>query len=194
MRDSCFARGNIPMTKHEVRAVSLAKLALFPGAVLWDVGAGTGSVSIEAGQYLREVGSGAVYAVEREPEGVRLIRENRARLLPGWEGIKVICGRAPEALSSLPAPTHVFIGGSGGNLHAIIRRILDKNREARIVVNAVTAETLAACLEAVEIFGFSDHECVQVAVSRLEQTGRCHMYRARNPVHIIRMEGAIRWS
>lgn len=192
MEDSRFVRGNIPMTKSEVRAVSLAKLSLFPGAVFWDVGAGTGSVSVEAGLYLRQVGGGAVYAVERNQEGIRLIEENREKFLPGWEGFHVISGTAPDALSSLPAPTHVFIGGSGGKLHAIIRQVLEKNREARIVVNSITAETTAECLEAVEAFGFSDYEFVQVSVSRLEKAGRYHMHRSQNPVYIIRLEGAER--
>ena len=83
MEDSQFVRGDIPMTKSEVRAVSLSKLSLCPGAVFWDVGAGTGSVSVEAGLYLRQIG-GAVYAVERNQEGIRLIEENGKCFLPGW--------------------------------------------------------------------------------------------------------------
>ena len=186
MEDSQFVRGDIPMTKSEVRAVSLSKLSLCPGAVFWDVGAGTGSVSVEAGLYLRQIG-GAVYAVERNQEGIRLIEENGKCFLPGWEDFHIISGTAPEALSSLPAPTHVFIGGSGGKLHEIIRLVLEKNRKARIVINSVTAETTAECLDAVKAFHFSHYEFVQVAVSRLEKVGRYHMHRSQNPVYVIRL-------
>lgn len=190
MEDSLFVRGQIPMTKSEVRAVSLSKLSLVKGAVFWDVGAGTGSVSIEAGRYLELAGGGTVYAVERNPEGIRLIEENRRHLLPDWKGFHLISGRAPEALQALPAPTHVFIGGSGGQLREILKLVLEKNGDARIVINSITAETLAECLELVKEFSFSSYEIVQVAVSRLEKAGRYHLQMGQNPVYVIRLEGA----
>ena len=121
MRDDRFIRGSLPMTKSEVRAVSLSKLELVPGAVLWDVGAGTGSVAVEAARLLGQMRDGAgaqegaaVYAIEKEEEGIRLIRENKARLAPDFKAFHAICGRAPAALKELPAPSQVFWRGIRG--------------------------------------------------------------------------------
>lgn len=191
MDDSVFVRGKVPMTKSEVRAVSISKLSLGEGAVFWDVGAGTGSVSVEAGSFLRLTG-GSVYAVERNEEGIALIEANRDRHLSGWKDFHVIRGTAPEALEDLPAPTHVFIGGSGGQLRPVVRLVLKKNPSAVIVVNAVTAETVSACLELVKEFAFSQYEFVQIAVSRLEKAGSCHLQRGQNPVYVIRLGEAVR--
>ncbi len=102
----------------------------------------------------------AVYAVEKEEEGIRLIRENKARLVPGFDAFHPIWGRAPEALYALPAPSHVFIGGSGGALRQIVEVVLEKNERARIVANVAALETLAQCMESLsrakEHMAFSD--------------------------------------
>ena len=118
--DEDFIRGNVPMTKEEVRAVSIARLRLTEDAVVWDVGAGTGSVSVEAARSGDRI---RVYAVEKNPDAVELIRENRKKFRT--DGIRVISGRAPEALGRLEAPTHVFIGGSSGNLREILKTSAD---------------------------------------------------------------------
>ena len=232
MRDEHFIRGSLPMTKSEVRAVSLSKLELTPGAVFWDVGAGTGSVAVEAARLLGQMGGAggvstyrsetdgdgvwearpdgdgvwkarpdggcaggarahagaAVYAVEKEEEGIRLIRENKARLVPGFDAFHPIWGRAPEALYALPAPSHVFIGGSGGALRQIVEVVLEKNERARIVANVAALETLAQCMEIMEAFRFKEQEIVQVAAARVERMGRYHRQKAMNPVFVVTMQ------
>lgn len=193
MRDELFIRGSLPMTKSEVRAVSLSKLDLGRGALFWDIGAGTGSVSIEGAAFLNRMGGdepgGGVYAIEKEEEGIRLIEENRKRFIPDASQFHIIKGCAPEALEGLPAPTHVFIGGSGGRLREILEVIWEKNPEARIVVNAVTAETLAACMEIVKSGMVTFYEVVQIMVSRMENIGPYHMQRGENPVFVITLQG-----
>ena len=141
--DREFIRGDVPMTKEEVRAVSIAALRLTSDAVVYDIGAGTGSVSVEAALS----GTGIrVYAVEKNPEAVSLICQNRKKFRA--DGIRVVSGKAPEALEDLEAPTHVFIGGSAGNLKDILRTVLERSPEARIVVNAISLETVSEAMEA----------------------------------------------
>ena len=182
--DSEFIRGDVPMTKSEVRAVSLSKLGLSSDSVVWDIGAGTGSVSVECALAAFE---GTVYAVEKEADAAELIRQNMIKF--GTENISVVEGTAPGALGSLPAPTHVFIGGSSGNIREIINVILKKNPTARIVANTVTLESqndIAACAS---VFGFSCFECVTVNISRSQKVGRYNMMRAQNPVSVFTMQG-----
>lgn len=191
MRDDMFIRGSLPMTKSEVRAVSLSKLELTGGSVFWDIGAGTGSVAVEAASLLMQMGGAedsAVYAVEKEAEGICLIRQNRERLVPGFCNFHLVEGRAPEVLEQLPPPSHVFIGGSGGELQRIIALILRKNPKVRIVINTVTIETLTECMELIRKFGFADYEIVQVSVSRMERAGRYHLQKAQNPVYVIALK------
>ena len=200
MRDDRFIRGSLPMTKSEVRAVSLSKLELVPGAVLWDVGAGTGSVAVEAARLLGQMRDGtgahggaaqegaAVYAIEKEEEGIWLIRENKARLAPDFKAFHAICGRAPAALKELPAPSHVFIGGSGGALEAVVETVLEKNEKARLVANVATLETLAVCTRVLETFRFTDQEIVQVAAARMEKAGRYLIQKALDPVFLVTMQ------
>ena len=121
------------MTKQEVRAVTLSKLALTKSAVCWDVGAGTGSVSLEMAACCED---GRVYAIEHKANACALIEKNKLHL--GVTNVEVVEGEAPEALEALEAPTHVFIGGSSGNLRAILECVLRKNPKARIVMNTVT--------------------------------------------------------
>lgn len=203
MQDHEFIRGSLPMTKSEVRAVSLSKLELTPGAVFWDVGAGTGSVSIEAARALMWMdkgdlaaedgaarqGKSHVYAIEKEEEGICLIEKNRKKHVPGYGAFSVIHGTAPGALEVLPAPTHVFIGGSRGELPLIVRLVLKKNPRARLVINVVTAESLFACMQLIGQFSFVAYEIIQVAVTRLEPVGPYHMQKAQNPVYIVVLQG-----
>lgn len=183
--DEAFIRGNVPMTKEEVRAVSLARLRLTEDAVVWDVGAGTGSVSVEAARSGERI---RVYAVEKNPDAVELIRENRKKFRT--DGIRVISGRAPEALGCLEAPTHVFIGGSSGNLREILTCVLEKNRDARIVINAISLETVKEVMEAAESGLLTHPEITQVSVARSRELGRYHMMTGQNPVYIISAGGA----
>ncbi|MBC8569295.1 precorrin-6y C5,15-methyltransferase (decarboxylating) subunit CbiE [Zongyangia hominis] len=182
--DGFFHRGKTPMTKSEVRCVVLSRLRLKERDIIWDVGAGTGSVSVEAALTARR---GFVYAVERNPEAAGLIRKNREKA--GAWNLRVVEGEAPGALSSLPAPDKVFIGGSGGNLPEILALIKQRNPRARVVFTAITLETLSAGLEALERLDFGDVEVSQLSVARTERVGRTHMLKGQNPVFILSGEG-----
>ncbi|MBE6725856.1 MAG: precorrin-6A reductase [Ruminococcaceae bacterium] len=182
--DGEFIRGDTPMTKSEVRAVSLSALALPADAVVYDVGAGTGSVSVECALAAPD---GVVYAVEKEPDAAELIRQNRVKFRA--ENIEVVEGFAPDALRDLPAPTHAFIGGSSGNLTEIVALLLEKNPDVRIVLNAVTVETQAEAAETAKKFGFAVYETVSVSIARSKKMGRYHMMTAQNPVTVVTLAG-----
>lgn len=182
--DEQFIRGKAPMTKSEVRAVSLGKLALRPGDTLWDVGAGTGSVSVEAALLCRR---GRVYAVECEEEAFGLLLENKAKF--GVSNLFARRGLAPQALEDLPPPDALFIGGSKGNLMAILRAALAKNPCVRVVINAIALETLAQAVSALGELDFRHVDIAQIAVSRAKAVGPYHMMMGQNPVYVISGEG-----
>ena len=184
VRDGEFIRGRVPMTKEEVRAVSIARLQLTEDAVVWDVGAGTGSVSVEAARSGDRI---RVYAVEKNPEALELIRENRKKFRA--DGIRIVPGEAPGVLETLEAPTHVFIGGSSGNLQEILSCVLEKNENARIVVNAISLETVKEVMEAAESGTLKSPEITQLTVSRSRELGRYHMMTGQNPVYIVSAGG-----
>lgn len=180
LSDEAFIRGKVPMTKSEVRTVSLAKLCLQPDAVCYDVGAGTGSVAIEMA--LR-AWQGQVYAIEKKEDAAALIEENKRRFAA--DNLQLIRGTAPEVCEELPAPTHAFIGGSSGNLQQILQMLIKKNRDVRIVINCITLETVTETLQAVSAFGFAENEIVQLGVSRAKELGRYHMMMGENPIYVI---------
>ena len=174
-----FERGDVPMTKQEVRAAVLAKLAVRPEDILWDVGAGTGSVSVELALAAPR---GRVYAVECRPEGCALIKANREKFRT--RNLVLVEGLAPAALSDLPAPDAVFIGGSKGSLAAIVDAALDKNPDARICVSAIALETLSAAVAALTARGRTV-QVSQIAVSRAKAVGGLHLMMAQNPIYLI---------
>ena len=177
--DEAFERGDVPMTKQEVRAAVLAKLAVRPEDILWDVGAGTGSVSVELALVAPR---GRVYAVECRPEGCALIKANREKFRT--RNLVLVEGLAPAALSDLPAPDAVFIGGSKGSLAAIVDAALDKNPDARICVSAIALETLSAAVAALTAKGRT-MQVSQIAVSRAKAVGGLHLMMAQNPIYLI---------
>lgn len=177
--DEAFERGDVPMTKQEVRAAVLAKLAVRPEDILWDVGAGTGSVSVELALAAPR---GRVYAVECRPEGCALIKANREKFRT--RNLVLVEGLAPDALSDLPAPDAVFIGGSKGSLAAIVDAALDKNPDARICVSAIALETLSAAVTALTAKGRTV-QVSQIAVSRAKAVGGLHLMMAQNPIYLI---------
>ena len=177
--DEAYLRGGVPMTKQEVRAAALAKLAVKPADTVWDVGAGTGSLSVELALSARR---GRAYAVEYKDEALDLIRQNRERF--GAWNLRVVSGKAPEALAELPAPDAVFIGGSEGRLRGIIETVLVKNPRARLCVSAIALETLSAALDTFAAHGI-DPEVTQIAVSRAKPGGKLHLLLANNPVFLI---------
>lgn len=177
--DEAFEQGDVPMTKQEVRAAVLAKLAVRPEDILWDVGAGTGSVSVELALAAPR---GRVYAVECRPEGCALIKANREKFRT--RNLVLVEGLAPAALSDLPAPDAVFIGGSKGSLAAIVDAALDKNPDARICVSAIALESLSAAVAALTAKGRTV-QVSQIAVSRAKAVGGLHLMMAQNPIYLI---------
>ena len=180
--DDAFLRGNVPMTKEEVRALALSKLRLAERHVVWDVGAGTGSVSVECAL---SCPAGRVFAVEKKEEALVLLEENKERFQAA--NLSIVGGTAPEALKDLPAPDRVFIGGTSGELGEILDVIFDKNPAARVVCTAVTLETVA---EAARLFAHLEGaDMVQVSATRTRSAGRYHLMDAQNPVWIFSGEG-----
>ena len=183
--DEAFQRTeSVPMTKSEVRSVCLSKLALTEHAICWDVGAGSGSVAIEMAL---QADSGQVFAIERKDTAVELLRENTRRF--GLENLSVVPGLAPEACEDLPAPTHVFIGGSAGNMRQILEEILGKNPNARIVATAVTLESIGELTQCIKDIPFTYTEVVSMSVARDRKAGPYHLMMGQNPIFIFTMQG-----
>ena len=178
LNDDAFLRGKTPMTKREVRVQALAALRLTPDATVWDVGAGTGSVSIEAA---RQCPLGTVYAIERDDAALNLIQDNVAHFK--LQNVQVISGSAPAALAGLPTPTHVFLGCTGGETASILALLQSLGTPIRLCATAVTMESAAALTQ---LFSqYADFQASQIAVSRLEAIGSYHMIKAQNPVTVF---------
>lgn len=180
IKDECFIRGKAPMTKEEVRTVSLMKLGLSEDSVCYDVGAGTGSVAVEMALRAHQ---GKVYAIEKKEDALALILENKKKFAA--DNLEIVGGCAPEAMEELPVPTHAFIGGSSGNLKDIIRLLLNKNPEVKIVINCITLETVGEAMDAIREFDFQEKDIVQMSVSRSKEVGRYHMMMGENPIYIF---------
>lgn len=184
LADEAFLRDKVPMTKREVRNASLSHLQLAPDSVVYDIGAGTGSVSVEMALCAAQ---GKVYAIEKNPVAVALLHENKKKF--GVDHLEIIEGTAPEALETLPTPTHAFIGGSAGNLKKILELLLRKNPKIRVVLNTVTVETLAEAASCFKELAFKKPEIVCIQASTAKKAGRSHLMIAQNPVYIFTAEG-----
>ena len=182
--DEAFTRGKVPMTKEEIRILSVAKLRLKENAVVYDVGAGTGSVAAEIARLCTD---GTVYAIEKNPEGIRLIRENARNM--GLSNLTAVEGTAPAAFEGLPAPGFAFIGGSSGNMQQIIESLREKNPDVRIVINTIALESIAEVTALLEKMEIRDADIVQVSAARSRTLGRYHMMTGLNPVYIISFGG-----
>lgn len=178
--DQVFIRGDVPMTKEEVRCVSIAKLRLRRDSIVYDVGAGTGSVAVEAAL---KADQGWVYAIEIKEEAATLIRENQKKMRV--DNLTVVKGEAPGVLKELPSPDCVFIGGSKGHLKEILQMIAKKNPKARIVINAIALETLAEAIACIKELSIAEEEIVQIAVAKTRNIGHYHMMMGQNPVFVI---------
>lgn len=185
MPDAAFLRvvegeKTVPMTKEEVRALSLCKLGLTEDAIVYDVGSGTGSIAVECASRSPGV---RVYAIEQKAAAQQLLRRNLEKF--HLTNVIPVDGKAPEVLEMLEPPTHVFIGGSSGKLADILHIIWQKNHKARVVVNAISLETVAQITELTA--GQVQTEIVQVQISRAKKVGAYHLMQAENSVYICVM-------
>ncbi|MCM1524949.1 MAG: precorrin-6y C5,15-methyltransferase (decarboxylating) subunit CbiE [Ruminococcus sp.] len=173
--DGKFIRGSVPMTKSDIRAAVISRLEISAEDICWDIGSGTGSVSVEMAMHCPE---GTVYAVEKNVEAARLTEENQRAF--GCDNIVRIISEAPRGLEDIPAPDCVFIGGSGGRLKEIVNAALSKNPSARIVCTAVSLETLSEC------GCMGECEITQLFAAKAFKAGAHTMLRGEDPVFIIR--------
>ena len=184
MPDQMFLRDKAPMTKEEIRSISLSKLRLQEASVVYDIGAGTGSVSIEIAKMSSQ---GSVYAIEKNPEAAALLYQNKQKF--AVDHLTIIEGLAPEACENLPVLTHAFIGGSSGNLKEIMQLLLKKNSNVRIVINCITLETVAEALDCLKTLPVTDTDIVQIAAGKAKEIGAYHMMMGQNPIYIISCQG-----
>ncbi len=180
--DKDFTQVELPMTKQEIRAISVAKLMLKPDSVLIDVGAGTGTIGIEAATYLPQ---GKVYAIEKEEKGLETIKKNVEKFsLTNYE---LIHGRAPENIPNIPYD-RMFIGGSTGALEKIIDHFMEYGTEkAILVINCITLETQARSMEYLKQIGFKDIEVISVSIGRGKKIGPFTMMYGENPIYVIKV-------
>ena len=178
--DDMFIRTKVPMTKQEVRAISISKLAPKPTDVIYDIGAGTGSCSIELALQAAE---GEVYAFERNLEAVELIEKNKKRF--NLSNLTIVAGEADTAIKGARVPDCVFVGGSGGNLTSILDTLYAKNINLRIVMNAITLETLAEITNYYKSKTDFSLEIVNVFIARSKKLGSYNLMMAQNPIYII---------
>lgn len=178
--DEALIRGQVPMTKEEVRTVSISKLGLTSSSVLYDIGAGTGSVSVQAALGFPDI---TIYAVEKNPAGADLIRQNARKFYT--DQITVIEGTAPDILMDLTPPTHLFIGGSAGRLTEILNWAHRQNPRVKIVLNAISLETLQEVMEAQALGLLPEAEIVQIQVAKARRLGSYQMMTGQNPVYVI---------
>lgn len=183
MRDEWFIRGEIPMTKSEVRAVSISKLELCRDNIVYDIGAGTGSVSVEAALNVPE---GHVYAFEQKEEGCALIQANAKKA--GLTNLTVVPGKAPESLAGYPAPDRVFLGGSSGNMEEILDLVTELNPAVQLVINVIALESLSQAMAWFQKKGW-EPEVVCMQVSRAAKRGPYHMMQAQNPIYVLTAQG-----
>lgn len=177
--DEAFIRDRVPMTKEEVREVSICKLRLHHGAVVYDIGSGTGSVAVEMAGLADDI---QVYAIEQKREAVSLIGRNREKF--HLENITVTEAQAPEGLEGLPKATHALIGGSGGRLKEILAALYRINPRMRVVIHAVSMETISEIRDILSLYPIEQEEVLQLQVSRTKKAGQYHLMQAENPVWI----------
>ncbi|WP_027215196.1 precorrin-6A reductase [Butyrivibrio fibrisolvens] len=180
IRDLDIIRGKTPMTKEEIRALSIRKLSLSDDAIVYDIGAGTGSISLEAALLSPDI---KVFSIEKDDDAIVLLKQNKEKFHAC--NMEIIQGTAPDILDDLPVPTHVFIGGSSGNMKEILRYVFDINKDARVVINTVTAESFAEVMDALKDYPDIQPDIIQVNVTRFKKAGRYHIADALNPVYII---------
>ena len=181
--DELFDRDEkVPITKEEVRAVQISKGRLKPGMIVYDIGCGSGSMSVEAALQVED--SGHVHAVDYDPKAVELTKKNLAKF--GISNVSVIGKNAVEAISELPDADTIFVGGTGEDTTEIVKMCLDKLKlEGRIVIGMIQIETIFSVLSFVQKQGLTSVDITQVTISKSRKTSTGTMMLARNPVTIL---------
>ncbi|MGB5824244.1 MAG: precorrin-6y C5,15-methyltransferase (decarboxylating) subunit CbiE [Proteocatella sp.] len=195
LKDADFERAKVPMTKEEVRWISVNKLEIRPADIVYDIGAGTGSVTMDMA---RKANEATVYAVEQKPEAIELIKKNIKRT--GCYNVELVQSKAPEGMKLWPAPDRVFIGGSSGNLKQILESVILKREDKssaskvsvdcteqklKIVINTITLETLVETYSCLEILGFENVEYLSMTTAKSQKMGNYNLMMGANPVYVI---------
>lgn len=178
--DEAFIRTKVPMTKCEVRNVSIGKLRLTPYAIVYDVGAGSGSVSVEMALQAPDI---KVYAIEKNPDALELLEKNKQKFAA--DNMEIVAGVAPDALEHLPAPTHVFLGGSAGNMEEIFQCIFEKNPDCRVVANTIALNSLTQLMGILEKHREYACDIVQMQTSVAKKVGAYQLMMGQNPIYIV---------
>ena len=184
--DNDFIRADVPMTKEEIRSLAVQKLRISPNDVVYDIGAGTGSVSIELA---RKAFESFVYAIEKNDAACRLISENAS--VHCAHNLEIINGTAPDALHGLPIANKAFIGGSMGSMKSIIRHLFTTNPKITVVTTAITIQTLNDAIEGFHECGVSTPDVICVNIAKLKTLGNSDMMIAQNPIYIISGTGGL---
>jgi len=181
--DEDFERiDQVPITKEEVRVVQIAKGRLEPGYTVYDIGCGSGSISVETALQIEP--SGTVYSIDIDPKAIELTKKNLEKF--GISNVTVILGDAKEKISKLPQADAIFIGGTGGDTKDIVEICNSKLKpEGRIVIGTILIETLFSVLEVINKLKFTSVDITQVTISKSRKTSTGTMMLARNPVTII---------
>lgn len=181
--DKYFERlENVPITKEEVRIIQIGKARLQKGQTVYDIGCGSGSVSIEASLQIEDTGK--VFAVDYDPNAIALTKKNIEKF--SLSNISVILGDAKEKIAELPKANSIFVGGTGGDTKEIVEKCQDKLvAGGRIVIGIILVETLYSVLQILEKLDFEDVDITQVTISKSRKTSKGTMMLARNPVTII---------
>lgn len=181
--DEFFERSeNVPITKEEVRTIQLSKARLKPGQTVYDIGCGSGSISIEAALQVEE--SGKVIAIDYDSNAIELTKKNIEKF--ELSNISVIFGNAKEKIQELEDADAIFIGGTGGDTQEIVKLSQQKLKpEGRIVIGIILIETLYSVLQILDDLSFKSVDITQVTISKSRKTSKGTMMLARNPVTII---------
>lgn len=178
--DQEFIRSKVPMTKCEVRTVSIGKLNLSPDAIVYDVGAGSGSVSVEMALQAPDI---KVYAIEKNPDALELLEKNKQKFAA--DNMEIVAGVAPDALKNLSAPTHVFLGGSAGSMEEIFQCIFEKNPDCRVVANTIALNSLTQLMGILEKHKEYTFDIVQMQTSIAKKVGTYQLMMGQNPIYIV---------
>ena len=181
--DELFERvEDVPITKEEVRVIQISKARLSPGQIVYDVGCGSGSISVEASNQIGS--SGKVFSIDIDPNAVELTKKNLIKFQ--ITNVSVILGNAMQKIDELPIADAIFIGGTGGETSEIIKLCESKLKQGgRIVIGTILVETLYSVLNIIEKLKFSSIDIIQVTISKSKKTSTGTMFLARNPVTII---------